>query len=162
MYSSGRRKKAIAMALYKSPCHRRALFLLKAGPVANGLLDVVETRQAGCHDGIREWAGSTAPATNSISLRGFSHLAVPRYRRSCLLEVALFFCCNSFKTKSITPSPSHHKWNALWGSRISQGPRSCVICRILRPGFAPCLSFQSTSWFNFLSVHSRLDLTRAG
>ncbi len=81
-------KKAIAMLFYKSLCHRRAMFCSKAGPLANGLLDVVETMRAGCHDDIHEWAGFDALATNTILLRGFSHLTVPCSHHHCLLEVA--------------------------------------------------------------------------
>lgn len=57
------------MLFYKSLCHRRALFGLKAGPIANGLLDVVETMRAGCYDdmhGSGGLAGFNAPATNTI------------------------------------------------------------------------------------------------
>lgn len=65
------------MPFYKSLCHRRALFCSKAGPLANGLLDAVETTRAGCHDDIHERAGFKAPATNTVLPGGFSRLIVP-------------------------------------------------------------------------------------
>lgn len=77
------------MLFYKSLCHRRALFCSKAGPLANGLLDVLETMRAGGHDDIHEWADFSALATNTTLLKGFSQLIVPCSQHHCVLEVAV-------------------------------------------------------------------------
>lgn len=139
----GEKNKTINMLFYKSLCHRRALFCSKAGPLANGLLDVLEMLWAACHKDTHEWAGFNALATNAIVLRRFSHLIVPCSCHHCLLEVALSQkqLCKALEASLLASVMT----NATLGGAGFTAVRYCVICRVfLRPQLVHWFSY--TTW----------------